>query len=155
MKRALHDASALNSDLQMVSHVSNMVLQQTDTSRVERKRLEEQVSEDDKKLQAEAKIQADRASLARQVNELSLALEHQRRETARQQSISTAVSRKVNMLEDNMRVMSKAWKAAAQHQASIVKAISAQEASEVAKDAKVAKAHKTPKAPKTVKAPKA
>jgi hypothetical protein len=158
MKRAIRDASALTSDLQSVGHVSNMVLQQTEATRMEKKRLEDQLSADDTRLQAEAKIQAEKASLAVQLNKLSVALEEQRKETARQQSISTAVSTKVKMLEDNIRVMSKAWKEAAQHQAALVKAARSEEVDaqlEAAASAKLKQAKETTKAKKAKEATKA
>lgn len=146
MKRTIRDSSALNMDLQSVSNINKVVLQQTQANRIEQKHLEQQLVEDEKKVQTESKIQAEKASLAAELNKLSLALEQQRRETARQQSISAAASQKVNMLEHSMRVMSKAWKDAAQHQASIVKALRIKEVDAqlaAGAKAKVAKARVT------------
>jgi len=123
MQRAIRDSAALSSDLKTAASVEKIVLQQADAGRVEKQHLEEQVVEDDKKLQAEAKIQGERNSLVAQVKKLSLALQQQVQETAQQQKISFSLSQKVKLLENDMRVMSKAWKEAAKHQVSIVSSL--------------------------------
>lgn len=126
MQRTLQDSSHLQSDLQRLSSIEKIVLHQADAGRLENQHLEEQLSESDKKLKTEARFQAEKAALAAEVSNLGMKLEMQRQQTARQQSISLAVSRKVMLLENDLRVMSKAWKTAVEHQASMVKSLRAQ-----------------------------
>lgn len=139
MQRAIRDSAALQSDLQTVGTVEKIVLQQADSGRIEKQNLEEQIAKTDKKLQAEVKIQNERFALSAEVKKLSLALQQQQQETAKQQRISSSLSSKVNMLENDMRVMSKAWKEAAQQQAAKVTALRAAIA-----DATVVKAKEAP-----------
>jgi hypothetical protein len=126
MEKALRDSTALESDLQNVRATEKVVTQQTDAIRIERHQLEFQIGEAHKKLQAQAKIVAEKASLAAEAERLSMALEQQRQETTRQQSISSSLSRKVAVLENDIRVLSKSWKEVTQHQAAMVAALRTQ-----------------------------
>jgi len=147
-------ASLLNTQLQTAIKSTYSALQESEQVRVDDANLKEKLALDERKIQQGADAEKARAQLQAEVQALQAQLAAEKAKTAAEHKRGLALQAKAASLENDIRVISRSWKEAAQHQANLVKQAQTQSSPKkaVAKSApaSVAKAQVQKKAVKKV-----
>jgi hypothetical protein len=141
-------AMSLNSQLQTAIKSTYAALQESEQVRVDDANLKEKLSADERKIKQGADAEKARAELEAEVKSLQAQLEAEKAKTAQEHARGEAIRVKADSLEHDIALVTRSWKAAAQHQANLRKAAEAELKASEAKSAAVAV--KAKKAPVTV-----
>jgi len=132
-------AQMLNSQLQTAVKSTYAALQESEQVRVDDANLKEKLSADERKIQQGASAEKARAQLEAEVQSLQAQLATEKSKTAAEHARGVAIQAKAASLENDIKVITRSWKAAAQHQANLAKQAEADlKAQVVAKKAPVA-----------------
>jgi len=114
-------AAILNSQLQTAVKSTYAALQESEQVRVDDANLKERLAVDERKIQQSANAENARAQLETEVKTLQAQLAAEKAKTAAEQKRGMALQAKTASLEKDIKVISRSWKAAAQHQANLAK----------------------------------
>jgi len=144
--------SALQTQITDVGQTTAKVLMETESARVQRAQLNDQISQDTAKVQQMQDSESQAMQLQAQAEQLRSEITAEKAKTAAEKARSQAFQSKVQLLEQNIHTISKAWQGLAAHEAAIAKA-AVQEAAKP-KAAKTAAAPVKAKPAKKALAPK-
>lgn len=114
-------ASMLNSQLQTAIKSTYSALQEAEQVRVDDANLKERVTMDERKIKQGAEAEKAKAQLEAEVKSLQAQLAAEKSKTAAEHARGVAFQQKAASLEQDIKLISKSWKAAAQHQADLAK----------------------------------
>jgi len=143
-------ATVLNSQLQTAVKSTYSALQEAEQVRVDDSNLKEKLAADEKKIQQGAEAEKARAQLEAEVKSLQAQLAAEKVKTEQEHKRGEALRNKATSLEHDIKLLTRSWKDAAQHQANLAK-----EAQAELKAAQAAKTTTTTVAPKKASVKKA
>jgi len=114
-------ASLLNTQLQTAIRSTYAALQESEQVRVDDANLKERLAVDERKIQQGADAEKARAQLQAEVQALQAQLAAEKAKTAAEHKRGMALQAKAASLENDIKIISRSWKEAAQHQANLAK----------------------------------
>lgn len=142
LMNASKTASFLAQELEVATRTTNSIMQQDEKVRLERADLQDKVAKDKVKLQQAAESSKAQAQLMAQVQQLQQQLLAAKQATAQEHKRAEAFKSKAQSLENDIHLLSKSWKSAAEHQAHLARALEKTPAPAAAVPAKAPKVAK-------------
>jgi len=121
LNNASQTAQVLNSQLQTAIRTTYAALQESEQVRVDDANLKERVTVDERKIQQGAGAEKAQSQLEAEVKSLQAQLLAEKSRTLQEHMRGEALRAKTASLENDIKVISKSWKAAAEHQANLAK----------------------------------
>jgi len=121
LNNVTHTAQLLNSQLQTAVKSTYEALQEAEQVRVDDSNLKEQLAAEERKVQQGVQAEKARAQLEAEVKSLQAQLAAEKSKTAQEAARGQAFRTKAASLENDIKLLSRSWKAAAQHQANLAK----------------------------------
>jgi len=136
-------AQVLNVQLQTAIKSTYAALQESEQVRVDDANLKEKLAMDDRKIQQGSEAEKATVQLEAEVKSLQAQLQAEKAKTAAEHARGQALQAKAASLENDIKLVSRSWKAAAQHQANLAKQAMGELKSEEAKPVVAKKAAAT------------